>query len=57
MAIENNMIVPQTNPPRVSELRRMFKVMFSRWVVTFGAVIILILILVAIFAPLLAPYQ
>jgi len=57
MAIENNMIVPQTNPPRVSELRRMFKVMFSRWVVTFGAVIILILILVAIFAPLLAPYD
>jgi len=47
----------EANPPRVSELRRIIKVMFSRWVVTFGAVIILILILVAIFAPLLAPYD
>jgi peptide/nickel transport system permease protein len=39
-----------------SELRRVFKVMFSRWVVTAGAVIIVILIIVAIFSPLLAPY-
>jgi peptide/nickel transport system permease protein len=58
MAIENNIpLMPQTNSPRISELHRIFKVMFNRWVVTFGAVIILILILVAIFAPLLAPYD
>jgi peptide/nickel transport system permease protein len=46
--------IPQ---PRVSESRRIFKVMFSRWVVIIGAVIILLLILTAIFAPLLTPYE
>lgn len=50
-------IALETPRPRVSELRRITKVMFSRWVVTGGAVIILVLILVAIFAPLLAPYD
>ena len=43
--------------PKESELRRVMRVMFSRWVVTGGVVIIAILILVAIFAPLLAPYE
>jgi len=43
--------------PRVSELRRVVKVMFGRWVVTGGAVIILLLIIVALFAPLIAPYD
>jgi peptide/nickel transport system permease protein len=43
--------------PRVSESRRFFKVMFSRWIVILGSVIILMLILTAIFAPLLAPYK
>ncbi|HEX7475752.1 MAG TPA: ABC transporter permease [Dehalococcoidales bacterium] len=43
-------------PPRVSEWRRISKVMFSRWVVTIGMVIIVVLILVAIFAPLISPY-
>jgi peptide/nickel transport system permease protein len=46
--------IPQ---PRVSESRRIFRVMFSRWVVIIGAVIILLLILTAIFAPLLTPYE
>jgi peptide/nickel transport system permease protein len=46
--------IPQ---PRVSESRRIFRVMFSRWVVIFGAVTILLLILTAIFAPLLTPYE
>jgi len=46
--------IPQ---PRVSEARRIFKVMFSRWVVIIGAVIILLLILTAIFAPFLTPYD
>jgi peptide/nickel transport system permease protein len=44
-------------PPRVNEIRRIFKVMFSRWVVVFGTVVIAVLILVAIFAPLIAPYD
>jgi len=43
--------------PRVSELRRTFKVMFGRWVVVVSTVIILLLIIVAIFAPFLAPYD
>jgi peptide/nickel transport system permease protein len=43
--------------PSVGELRRIVRVMFSRWVVTAGAVIIVLLILVAIFAPLISPYE
>ena len=46
-----------TKPPkRTNELRRFIRVMSSRWVVVFGLVIILILVIVAIFAPYLAPY-
>jgi peptide/nickel transport system permease protein len=45
------------NPPHISEMKRTFKVMFSRWVVVVGTIIIVMLILVAIFAPLLAPYD
>lgn len=44
-------------PPQVSEARRIFKVMSSRWVVVFGAVIILALIVTAAFAPWIAPYD
>jgi peptide/nickel transport system permease protein len=44
-------------PVHTSEFRRFSRVFFSRGVVTFGIVIILILIIVAIFAPLLAPYD
>jgi peptide/nickel transport system permease protein len=46
-----------TIPPKASEARRIFRVMFSRWVVIFGTVIIVISILLAIFAPLIAPYD
>jgi peptide/nickel transport system permease protein len=46
--------IPQ---PRVSESRRFVKVMFSRWVVILGAVIIVLLAIVAIFAPWVAPYD
>jgi peptide/nickel transport system permease protein len=41
----------------ISEGRRIFKVMFSRWIVVVGAVIILALIIMALFAPLFAPYN
>jgi peptide/nickel transport system permease protein len=47
----------ETTRPQTSEFRRITKVMFNRWVVIFGAVIILMLTIVAIFAPLLAPYD
>jgi peptide/nickel transport system permease protein len=43
--------------PSVSETRRFMRVFFGRKVVIIGSVIILILILTAIFAPLLAPYD
>jgi peptide/nickel transport system permease protein len=44
-------------PPRVSEFKRFFRVLTNRAVVVVGLVIIIALILVAIFAPLLAPYN
>jgi peptide/nickel transport system permease protein len=44
-------------PPQVSEIRRIFKVMSSRGVVVFGAVIVLALVLTAAFAPWIAPYD
>jgi ABC-type dipeptide/oligopeptide/nickel transport system permease subunit len=43
--------------PHASEGKRFIRVFFGRGVVVFGIVVILILILVAIFAPLLAPYD
>jgi peptide/nickel transport system permease protein len=44
-------------PPRHSEWRRMSRVFFSRRLYTIGFVIVIILFIVAIFAPLLAPYD
>ena len=44
-------------PLRTNEFRRFLRVFLGRKVVIFGAVIILILIITAIFAPLLAPYD
>jgi peptide/nickel transport system permease protein len=43
--------------PRVSEWRRFRRVFLSRPVVVFGMIIIVIFVLVAIFAPLLTPYD
>jgi peptide/nickel transport system permease protein len=43
--------------PRVNETKRIFKVLFGRWIVIFSAVIVAILILVAIFAPFISPYD
>ncbi len=50
-------IQPIGKSQRVSEGRRIIKVMFSRPVVVFGTVIIVGLLALAIFAPLLAPYD
>jgi peptide/nickel transport system permease protein len=41
----------------ISESRRFFRVMFSRWLVVFGMAIVILLILVAIFAPWISPYD
>lgn len=43
--------------PRVSELHRVYKVMFSRWVVVFGVTMIIVFLIVAVTAPWLAPYD
>jgi peptide/nickel transport system permease protein len=40
----------------VSEFRRTIRVMFGRWLVVVGTVIILLLAITAIFAPYIAPY-
>jgi ABC-type dipeptide/oligopeptide/nickel transport system permease subunit len=45
------------NVPRISESRRFLRIFFSRWVVIFGVIIILLFIIAAIFAPLIAPYD
>jgi peptide/nickel transport system permease protein len=43
--------------PRVSEWRRFLRVFFGRGVVIFGAVVLVILIITAVTAPLLSPYD
>ncbi len=43
--------------PHTSELKRFQRVLFSRGLVVFGVIIILLVIVVAVFAPLLAPYD
>lgn len=51
---------PEIRPdatPQPHELRRLIRVMFSRWVVVFGTIIILALIAAAAFAPWIAPYD
>lgn len=44
-------------PPKVNEFRRVIRIMFSRGVVVFGIVVVLLLVILAIFAPLIAPYN
>jgi peptide/nickel transport system permease protein len=48
---------PLETPPHVSEFQRFRRVFFGRAVVVFGFIIILALLITAIFAPLLAPYD
>jgi len=48
---------PEKAIPRIGEFRHITKMMFSRWVVKFGAVIIAVFIIIAIAAPWLAPYD
>lgn len=42
---------------RIGESRRVVRVMFSRWIVIFGIIVVLAFIVIALFAPLLAPYD
>ncbi|MGD0795685.1 MAG: ABC transporter permease [Dehalococcoidales bacterium] len=43
--------------PRVSEFRRFTRVFFKRWVVVVGLTILLLVVIAAIFAPWIAPYD
>lgn len=43
--------------PRVSEFKRFRRVFFSRWIVVFGIVVILLLILTALTAEFIAPFD
>jgi ABC-type dipeptide/oligopeptide/nickel transport system permease subunit len=44
-------------PPRVNEWKRFLRVFLGRGVVVFGVLVILAYIVIAIFAPLIAPYK
>jgi len=50
-------LMAQEIAPRVSEFRRFRRVFLNRGLVVFGMVVILVFIIVALFAPLLAPYD
>jgi peptide/nickel transport system permease protein len=57
MSIDSLSINTSSGAMSTNELRRFFRVLFSRPLVIFGAVVILLVIIVASFAPLLAPYD
>lgn len=57
IAIKASTSVPAQPSARVSELHRIYKVMFSRWVVTFGTITVIAFVICAITAPWLAPYD
>jgi ABC-type dipeptide/oligopeptide/nickel transport system permease subunit len=58
MVVQSNALTNFSEvPPRVSEWRRFRRVFFSRGIVVFGLGVLILLVLVAIFANLLAPYD
>lgn len=57
MAVENAKEVITVSPPRVSEFRYITRAFFRRKLAVIGLVLVLLFIFIAIFAPLLAPYD
>ncbi len=59
MALENTMTIQKfaEAPPRISSTRRLLRVFMGRKIVIFGIIIIVLLTLMAIFAPWIAPYD
>jgi peptide/nickel transport system permease protein len=58
MVVDNTISVNfMETPPRVSEWRRIIRVFLQRKIVLFGLIIIVINIIIAIFAPLIAPHD
>jgi len=53
----SNVETSMMNIPRVTTFRRFYRVFFSRKLVVFGLIVILVLIATAVFAPLIAPYD
>ena len=53
----NNNVLFEEAPPRVNEWKRFRRVFFSRKIVIFGLAVLLLLVITAIFAPLMAPYD
>lgn len=52
----NVVTVIEKPSPHISELQRTLRVMFDRPVVVAGAVVVVLVVILAIFAPLIAPY-
>jgi peptide/nickel transport system permease protein len=50
-------ILPERPGQRISEFRRIVRVMFNRWIVILGFVVVLFFMIIALFAPLLTPYD
>jgi ABC-type dipeptide/oligopeptide/nickel transport system permease subunit len=42
---------------RIGEFQRVIRVMFTRWIVIFGIIVVLAFIIIALFAPFIAPYD
>jgi peptide/nickel transport system permease protein len=57
MANENRLLSVDEAPPHISEVRRFFRVFLGRGLVVFGTIVILIFVILAIFAPQIAPYD
>lgn len=58
MAVEGSQATEYSEvAPRVSEFRRFLRVFLKRWMVLFGLVILFLVVICAIFAPLIAPYD
>jgi peptide/nickel transport system permease protein len=53
-AIEKQNVIREA-PPKVSEGKRIARVMFSRWIVVLGTVMVVVFIFIAIFGTFLAP--
>ena len=55
--ISQGAVLQPENTRHIGETRRFFKVFFSRGLVVFGLVVILLFIIAAVFAPWIAPYN
>lgn len=57
LQIDSTDNVPAESSPRIIEAKRILRVMFARWAVIFGIIIIVIFLFLAAFGPLIAPHN